>query len=188
MFHDHRLLFKTILLRDPLFPVLSLLDISQVGFRFWGNYTPAPFVEGTEISPQASDDLIPRFSCPRAATYRNFPSSRCTSPVIFTLPSISPVYAGAGLGRRSSISLGIFRNRSLGTATSANWNVTYRPWQTAFRLPGKSTQCRAAVLDICLSGIKTVPKRGLWLGVMRRMAEDSHLDDYRALVSAGASC
>ena len=33
-------------------------------------------------------------------------------------------YAGAGLRRRSSIKLRIFRNRSLGTATSANWNVT----------------------------------------------------------------
>ncbi len=35
-------------------------------------------------------------------------------------PSISPAYAGAGFGRRSSIRLRIFRNRSLGTATSAN--------------------------------------------------------------------
>ena len=77
--------------------------------QVWGNYTPAPFVEGTEISPQSSDDLIPRFSCARAAAYTYFPSSRCTSPVIFTLPSIAPVYAGAGLRRRSSISLRIFR-------------------------------------------------------------------------------
>jgi hypothetical protein len=98
----------------------------------WGNYTPAPFVEGTEVSPRASDNLTPRLSCARAATYRYFPSSRCTSPVIFTLPSIAPVYAGAGLGRKSSISLRIFRNKSLGTATSANWNVTYRPWLTTF--------------------------------------------------------
>ena len=95
--------------------------------QVWGNYTPAPFVEGTEISPQASDDLIPRFSCPRAATYRYFPSSRCTSPVIFTLPSIAPVYAGAGLGRRSSISLRIFRNKSLGP-----WLTTFAPIFTNF--------------------------------------------------------
>jgi len=33
-------------------------------------------------------------------------------------------HAGASLGRRSSIRLRIFRNSSLGTATSANWNVT----------------------------------------------------------------
>ena len=35
-----------------------------------------------------------------------------------------PAYAGTGLRRRSSIRLRIFRNSSLGTATSANWNVT----------------------------------------------------------------
>ena len=35
-----------------------------------------------------------------------------------------PAYAGTGLRRRSSIKLRIFRNSSLGTATSANWNVT----------------------------------------------------------------
>ncbi len=40
-----------------------------------------------------------------------------------TWPSISPAYAGMGPGRRSSIRLRIFRSRSLGTATSANWNV-----------------------------------------------------------------
>ena len=37
---------------------------------------------------------------------------------------VSQDYAGAGLGRRSSIRLRIFRNSSLGTATSANWKVT----------------------------------------------------------------
>ena len=25
----------------------------------------------------------------------------------------------------------MFRNNSFGTATSADWNVTYRPWRTA---------------------------------------------------------
>ena len=48
----------------------------------------------------------------------------------FDVPAMSPVYTGAGLGRRSSISRRIFRNRSLGTATSADCNVTYRPWLT----------------------------------------------------------
>ncbi len=43
---------------------------------------------------------------------------------------MSPAYAGAGLRRRSTIRLRIFRNSSLGTTTSANWNVTYRPWFT----------------------------------------------------------
>ncbi len=37
----------------------------------------------------------------------------------------SSTYAGAGLRRRSSIRLRIFRNSSLDTATSANWKVTY---------------------------------------------------------------
>jgi len=48
------------------------------------------------------------------------------------LPSISSAYAGAGLGRRSSIKLKIFWNKLLDTATSANWNVTYRPCCTTF--------------------------------------------------------
>ncbi len=59
-----------------------------------------------------------------------FASSIRTPPVVFTWRSISSAYAGAGLGRRSSIRLRIVRNSSLGTATSANWNVTYRPWLT----------------------------------------------------------
>jgi hypothetical protein len=53
-----------------------------------------------------------------------------TPPVVFTWPSIPLTYAGAALRRRSSIRLRIFRNSSFGTATSANWNVTYRPWLT----------------------------------------------------------
>ena len=89
-----------------------------------GNHTPGSLVEGTECSPQASDDLMFSVSCGRKASCPYFPSSRRISPVIFTLPSIASVYAGAGLGRRSSISRRIFRNKSLGTATSANWNVT----------------------------------------------------------------
>ena len=45
-------------------------------------------------------------------------------PVFFTLPLITPVYTGTGLGRRSSIKAKIFRNKFLDIATSANWNVT----------------------------------------------------------------
>jgi hypothetical protein len=51
---------------------------------------------------------------------------------ILPLPSIPSVYAGAGFGRNSSIRRRISRNSFLGTATSANWNVTYRPWPTTF--------------------------------------------------------
>ena len=39
-------------------------------------------------------------------------------------------HGGKGAGRSPSMSRRIFRNKSLGTATSASWNVTYRPWLT----------------------------------------------------------
>ena len=57
-------------------------------------------------------------------------SSGHTFPVVFTLPLILPVYTGTGLRRRPSIKPKIFWNKFLDTATSANWNVTYRPWLT----------------------------------------------------------
>ena len=41
-------------------------------------------------------------------------------------------YAGAGLGRRTSIRARTFWNKPLGSATSANRNVTYRPCLTTF--------------------------------------------------------
>ena len=63
----------------------------------------------------------------RNAIWQSIPPSRRTSPIVFTSPLISSAYAGTGLGRRSSIKLKIFWNKLLGTATSANWNVTYRP-------------------------------------------------------------
>jgi hypothetical protein len=39
-------------------------------------------------------------------------------------------HVGAGLGRSCSISPRISANSVLGTATSASWKVTYRPWRT----------------------------------------------------------
>ena len=63
----------------------------------------------------------------RNAIWQSIPPSRRTSPIVFSSPLISSAYAGTGLGRRSSIKLKIFWNKLLGTATSANWNVTYRP-------------------------------------------------------------
>ena len=63
----------------------------------------------------------------RNAIWQSIPPSRRTSPIVFTSPLISSAYAGTGLGRRSSIKPKIFWNKLLGTATSANWNVTYRP-------------------------------------------------------------
>ncbi len=42
--------------------------------------------------------------------------------------------------------LRIFRNGSLGTATSANWNVTLRPWLTTLApiLTGLDRRCRSS--------------------------------------------
>ena len=51
---------------------------------------------------------------------------------MFTLPSVPSVFTGARLGRRSSISRRTFRNKSLDTATSVSWKVTYHPWLTTF--------------------------------------------------------
>ncbi len=77
-----------------------------------------------------------------------FSPSRHTSPAIFTVPPISSAYAGAGLGRRSSIRPRIFRNSSFGTATSANWSVTYRPWRTTLA-PILTSFSRSVVSDQC---------------------------------------
>ena len=46
--------------------------------------------------------------------------------------STSSACAGAGFRRKTSIRPKIFWNKHLDTATSANWNVTYRPWLTTF--------------------------------------------------------
>jgi len=61
---------------------------------------------------------------------------------------MSPAYAGAGLRRRSSIRLKIFRNSALGTATSANWNVAYQPWRTTLA-PIFTSFSRSVVSDQC---------------------------------------
>ena len=75
-------------------------------------------------------------------------SSRRTSPVISTSPWIFSAYAGAGLRRKSSIKAKIFWNKFLDTATSANWNVTYRPWLTIFA-PIFTNFSRSVVSDQC---------------------------------------
>ena len=112
-----------------------------------------PQNQGNRTTVPPPRELHPFRSHPMACFWRSaivwkaicldFPPFRHTPPVVFTWPSISPAYAGAGLDRRSSIRLRIFRNSSLGTATSANWNVTYRPWLTTlapiFRLVAASS-------------------------------------------------
>ena len=70
-----------------------------------------------------------------------------------TSPSVASVFpyvqAVAGDGRRrSSIRLKIFWNKLLGTATSANWNVTYRPWRTTLA-PILTSFSRSVVSDQC---------------------------------------
>ncbi len=57
-------------------------------------------------------------------------------------------HGGNGAGRNSAISRRIFWNKFLGTATSANWNVTYRPWLTTFA-PIFSNFSRSVVSDQC---------------------------------------
>ncbi len=93
-----------------------------------------PQIQGNRTAVPPPRELHPFHSHPMARFWRSalvwkaicpdFPPFRPTPPVVFTWPSISSAYAGAGLRRRSSIRLRIFWNSSLGTATPANWNVT----------------------------------------------------------------
>ncbi len=107
-------------------------SVSQMTSRF-AEIIPAYHRRRNRVfSAAPTDGLIFRFSCVRKAICPYFPSSRHTPPVDFTWPSIPSAYAGAGLRCRSSTRLRIFRNSSFGTATSASWNVTYRPWLTTF--------------------------------------------------------
>ena len=79
----------------------------------------------------ADSSIYVSWRCPEAHPIK-FAIIQTTSLVVSTSPWISSAYAGAGLGRRSSIRLMIFRNRSLDTATPASWKVTLRPWLTTF--------------------------------------------------------
>jgi len=113
-----------------------------------GNCTTVP--PPTELYPLCSHPMARFWRSARdwKAIRSLCPPSRHTSLVVFTWPSIFPAYAGAGLRRRSSIRLRIFRNSSLGTATSANWNVTYRPCRTTFA-PILTSFSRSVVNDQC---------------------------------------
>ena len=53
-----------------------------------------------------------------------FPIIQAHLSCIFTILSIPSAYAGTDIRRRLSIKSRIFWNKLLGTATSANWNVT----------------------------------------------------------------
>ena len=81
---------------------------------------PAAF----QITRYSSVGSVQKVICP------HFPSSRRTSHIVFASPWISSAYAGAGLRRKSSVRPKTFWNKLPGTATLANWNVTYLPWRT----------------------------------------------------------
>jgi len=55
---------------------------------------------------------------------------------------------GSGGGRNCAINRRISANNILDTATSANWNVTYRPWQTTL-VPILTSFSRSVVSDQC---------------------------------------
>ena len=61
-------------------------------------------------------------------------------------------HGGKGAGRNPSMRRRIFRNSSLGTATSVNWKVTYRP-----RAPGLPFAC---VMRIFL--VKSISYANSW--------------------------
>jgi hypothetical protein len=82
--------------------------------------------------PRPSDGLILEIRPRLEGHLPIFSTVQTPPPVVFLWSPIAPAYAGAGLGRRSSIRLKIFRNSCLAAATPASWNVTYRPWLTTF--------------------------------------------------------
>jgi hypothetical protein len=88
----------------------------------------------------------------RKAIFPYFPPSRRTSLVTFSSPSISSAYAGTGLRRRSLINPRIFWNKVRGTATSANWKVTYRPCRTTLA-PIFTSFSRSVVSDQCSTSL-----------------------------------
>ena len=96
--------------------------------------------EAFQITGFSSVGSVQNVICPPV------PSSRRTSPIVFTSPWIFSAHAGTGLRRRSSIRPKIFRNSSLGAATPANWNVTYRPWRTTL-VPILTSYSRSVVID-----------------------------------------
>ena len=129
--------------------------------RLWlvsRHFPDNPQIQENRTTVPPPRELLPFGSHPMTRFWRSarawkairsfFSPSRHTSLVAFTWPSIPPAYARAGLGRRSSIRLRIFRNNSLGTATSANWNVTYRPWRTTLA-PILTSFSRSVVRDQC---------------------------------------
>jgi hypothetical protein len=73
-----------------------------------------------------------------------------STPIVLFYKGLTLVplaYAGTGLRRRSSIKPKIFWNKLLGTATSATWNVTYRPWRAAMLVAAMPVAAKATCLN-----------------------------------------
>ena len=93
----------------------------------------------------------------------------CEKPVIRQTPSARPPpvqprsddtrrHVGAGFGRRPSIIRRISANSRRGIATSASWNVTYRPWLTTLA-PILISFPRGVVNDQCLTSSRNASVR-----------------------------
>ena len=78
-------------------------------------------------------------------------------------------HGGKGAGRSPSMRRRIFWNNTLGTATSASWNVTYRPWLTTFA-PIFTSFSRSVVNDQCSTSF------GKASVLIREHGEDATLD------------
>ena len=122
-----RLLFHGPSPRHAL-PAHSLTDVSQITPKF-REIVPRSTAKRTASLPRPSDGLILEIGPRLEGHLPDFRPFRHTPPVEFTWPSMSPAYAGTGHDRNSSIRRRISQNRFRGTATSANWKVTYWPWR-----------------------------------------------------------
>ncbi len=76
-------------------------------------------------------------------------------------------HGGKGAGRSPSMRRRIFRNSSLGTATSASWKVTYRPWLTTLA-PILTSFSRSVVNDQCSTSFGTANFSFASTAVLRR--------------------
>ncbi len=145
-------------------------------FHRQGNGIPSVAIRGPDFGDRSS------FGRPFAQIFHHSDT---------LLLSISPgrrfpsAYAGAGLRRRSSIKLKIFWNKLLDTATSANWNVTYRPWLTTLA-PIFTNFSRSVVSDQCSAApVGGLSGRAGRTGERRRRAGPSRVDRDVAKATGG---
>ncbi len=84
-------------------------------------------------------------------------------------------HVGAGRGRRPSINLRISANSRRGIATSASWNVTYRPCRTTLA-PILISFSRSVVRDQCSTASGSLEKYAALLGKTGRHAEATKME------------